>query len=388
MHRVRVGMPQPLAGLDTEDHLRRTLVEKDRELPPMLHEPITVGNLTVRNRTWVPPMCQYSAQAQDGVATNWHLVHLGSLARGGAGVVIVEATSVTAKGRISAQDLGLWNTEQEHALVPVVEFIHSQGAAAGIQLAHAGRKASTFHPWSENTGSVPHSAGGWSTVSPSALAYPGLDEPQPLDISGIAEITEAFADSAERAVRAGFDLLEIHAAHGYLLHQFLSPLSNTREDDYGGSLENRARFLLEVTDAVRARVGDQLPLLVRISATEWLEDGFTLDQTIQVVHWLKDHGVDMIDVSGGGNARVRISLGPGYQVGLASAIRDATGMPVAAVGLITDPVQAEHILATEQADVVLIGRESLRDPNFPLRAAGSLGHRPTAVPEQYERAYK
>lgn len=378
-------MQQMRAGLDPEDHIR-----KDTGLSPMLHEPVTVGSLTVRNRTWVPPMCQYSAEAQDGVATDWHLVHLGSLARGGAGAVIVEATAVTAQGRISAQDLGLWNTEQEQALAPIVDFMHAQGAAAGLQLAHAGRKASTYRPWGEDerTGSVPHSAGGWATVAPSAVAYPGLEQPQTLDVGGIEEITEAFADSAGRAVRAGFDLLEIHAAHGYLLHEFLSPLSNLRDDHYGGSLQNRARFLLEVTDAVRARVGDQVPLLVRISATEWLEDGLTLDQTIQVVHWLKAHGVDMIDVSGGGNARVRVPIGPGYQVGLASALREAAGMAVAAVGLITDPVQAEHILATEQADVVLIGRESLRDPNFPLRAAGRLGHRRHPVPGQYERAYR
>lgn len=356
----------------------------------MLHEPITVGDFTIANRMWVPPMCQYSAEAQDGVATDWHLVHLGSLARGGAGAVIVEATGVTAQGRISAYDLGLWNAEQEQALAPIVEFMHSQGAAAGIQLAHAGRKASTYRPWGEGerSGSVPPNAGGWTTVAPSALAYPGLDEPEQLSVSGIAAITEAFADSAERAVRAGFDLLEVHGAHGYLLHQFLSPLSNTRDDDYGGSLANRARFLLEVVDAVRARVGDQVPLLVRVSATEWLDEGFTLDQTIQVAHWLKEHGVDMIDVSGGGNARARIPVGPGYQVGLASAIRAAVEVPVAAVGLITEPVQAEHILATEQADVVLIGRESLRDPSFPLRAAGDLGHRPPGVPQQYERAYR
>lgn len=359
-------------------------------MSPKLFEPITLGNLTIRNRIWVPPMCQYSAEARDGVATAWHLAHLGSFARGGAGAVIVEATSVTPQGRISAQDLGLWNSEQEHALAPIVEFMHSQGAAAGIQLAHAGRKASTYRPWGEEgrSGSVAEDDGGWTTAAPSPAAYPGLHEPQALERGEVSAIVEAFADSAQRAVCAGFDFLEIHGAHGYLLHEFLSPLSNTRDDDYGGSLQNRARMLLEVTESVRDRVGETVPLLVRLSATDWLEEGLTLADTVQVVRWLGEHGVSMVDVSSGGNAPVRIPLGPGYQVGLAAAIRQETGTPVAAVGLITDPVQAEHILATEQADVVLIGRESLRDPHFPLRAAQRVGHRLDYVPDQYERAYR
>lgn len=359
-------------------------------MSPKLFEPITLGSLTIRNRIWVPPMCQYSAEARDGVATAWHLAHLGSFARGGAGAVIVEATSVTPQGRISPQDLGLWNSEQEHALAPIVEFIQSQGAAAGIQLAHAGRKASTYRPWGEDggSGSVTDDDGGWATVAPSLQAYPGLHEPHALGHAEVSAIIEAFADSAQRAVRAGFDFLEIHGAHGYLLHEFLSPRSNTRDDDYGGSLHNRARLLLEATEAIRNRVGEKVPLLVRLSATDWLDEGLTLADTVQVVRWLRERGVSMVDVSSGGNAPVRIPVGPGYQVGLAATIRQETGMPVAAVGLITDPGQAEHILATEQADVVLIGRESLRDPHFPLRAAQRLGHRLDYVPGQYERAYK
>lgn len=349
-----------------------------------------LGGLPIRNRLWVPPMCQYSAEAKDGVATAWHLAHLGSFARGGAGAVIVEATAVTPQGRISPQDLGLWNAAQESALAPIVEFMQSQGAAAGIQLAHAGRKASTYRPFGEEDrrGSVPRNEGGWRTVAPSALAYPGLDEPEALDRAGISAVVEAFADSADRARRAGFDFLEIHGAHGYLLHEFLSPLSNTRDDDYGGSLQNRAKLLLEVTEAIRARVGEQVPLMVRLSATDWIQEGLTIDDTVQVVRWLGERGVSMVDVSSGANAPVRIPVGPGYQVGLATTIRQQTGMPVAAVGLITDPVQAEHIVATEQADAVLIGRESLRDPHFPLRAAQRLGHQLPYVPGQYERAYR
>lgn len=374
-------------SLDTEEHVK---TPKGPPLSPKLFEPLMLGGLPIRNRLWVPPMCQYSAEANDGVATAWHLAHLGSFARGGAGAVIVEAAAVTPQGRISPQDLGLWNAAQESALAPIVEFMQSQGAAAGIQLAHAGRKASTYRPFGEEDrrGSVPRNEGGWRTVAPSALAYPGLDEPEALDRAGISAVVEAFADSADRARRAGFDFLEIHGAHGYLLHEFLSPLSNTRDDDYGGSLQNRAKLLLEVTEAIRARVGEQVPLMVRLSATDWIQEGLTIDDTVQVVRWLGERGVSMVDVSSGANAPVRIPVGPGYQVGLATTIRQQTGMPVAAVGLITDPVQAEHIVATEQADAVLIGRESLRDPHFPLRAAQRLGHQLPYVPGQYERAYR
>ena len=385
--RCRAGMDAARRSLDPAEHVK---TPKGPRLSPKLFEPLMLGGLPIRNRLWVPPMCQYSAEANDGVATAWHLAHLGSFARGGAGAVIVEAAAVTPQGRISPQDLGLWNAAQESALAPIVEFMQSQGAAAGIQLAHAGRKASTYRPFGEEDrrGSVPRNEGGWRTVAPSALAYPGLDEPEALDRAGISAVVEAFADSADRARRAGFDFLEIHGAHGYLLHEFLSPLSNTRDDDYGGPLQNRAKLLLEVTEAIRARVGEQVPLMVRLSATDWIQEGLTIDDTVQVVRWLGERGVSMVDVSSGANAPVRIPVGPGYQVGLATTIRQQTGMPVAAVGLITDPVQAEHIVATEQADAVLIGRESLRDPHFPLRAAQRLGHQLPYVPGQYERAYR
>ncbi|WP_438830148.1 NADH:flavin oxidoreductase/NADH oxidase [Nesterenkonia natronophila] len=359
-----------------------------KRVPPKLFEPITLRGLTVRNRIWIPPMCQYSAFAQDGLATDWHMAHLGSFARGGAGVVIAEATSVTAEGRISPEDLGLWNDQQEEALGRIVSFVHSQGAAAGIQLAHAGRKASTFGPFTEQSGSVPHQQGGWSAIGATAEPYPGLNAPQALDTAGIKRIVTAFADSADRARRAGFDLLEIHAAHGYLLHEFLSPLSNTRSDAYGGALDRRARLLLEVVDAVRARVGEDVPLLVRVSATDWIEEGLTLEHTVQLVQWLKDRGVDMIDVSSGGTVPVRFPIGPGYQVPMAAAIGEQTGLPVAAVGMITDPVQAEHILFTGQADVVLIGREALRDPHFPLRAAHHFDHSLDYVPTQYRAGFR
>ncbi|WP_424991661.1 NADH:flavin oxidoreductase/NADH oxidase [Nesterenkonia sphaerica] len=354
---------------------------------PKLFEPITLRGHTVRNRIWIPPMCQYSAFAQDGVATDWHLAHLGSFARGGAGAVIAEATSVTAEGRISPEDLGLWSDEQEEALKRIVSFVHSQGASAGIQLAHAGRKASTFGPFAEESGSVPRGQGGWQTLGSTEEPFQGLEAPQALDSAGISRIVAAFAASAERALRAGFDLIEIHAAHGYLLHEFLSPLSNTRNDAYGGSLAGRARLLLEVVDAVRTQVGPQVPVLVRVSATDWVEEGLTLDDTVELAQWLKDHGVDLIDVSSGGNVPVRFPVGPGYQVPLAAAIGTQTGMPVAAVGLITDPVQAEHILFTGQADVVLIGREALRDPHFGLRAAQHFGHSLPYVPTQYSRGF-
>lgn len=358
-------------------------------MTPQLFEPITLGGITVKNRLWIAPMCQYSAEARDGVATSWHMVHLGSLARGGAGAVILEATAVSPEGRISPEDLGLWNREQEQALAPIIAFMRSQGAVVGIQLAHAGRKASTARPFdAERNGSVPTSAGGWGTHAPSAEAYPGLTAPESLDEAGIDGVVEAFATAAARAVRAGCELVEIHAAHGYLLHQFLSPLSNRRDDHYGGSLENRARLLMRVTQAVGEQVGDQAGLLVRISATDWHDDGLTQQDMVTVVQSLTQSGVHLVDVSSGGNAPVRIPIGPGYQVPLSSAIRQGGGLPTAAVGLITDPVQAEHIVRTEQADVVMVGREALRDPHFPLRAARALGHQLEQVPPQYERALR
>jgi 2,4-dienoyl-CoA reductase-like NADH-dependent reductase (Old Yellow Enzyme family) len=354
----------------------------------LLFTPITLRTLEVRNRLWVPPMCQYSALARDGVPTHWHLVHLGAMARGGAGAVIVEATAVVPEGRISPEDLGLWNDAQRDAFRPIVDFLHSQGAAAGIQLAHAGRKGSTYRPFdAPGAGSVPESDGGWRTVGPSALAFDGLEAPDELDETGIRAVVVAFAQAARRAVAAGFDMLEVHAAHGYLLHEFLSPLSNRRTDEYGGSLENRARLTLEVIDAVRAEIGDEVPLLVRFSATDWVDGGWTLADTETVAGWAAEHGADMFDISSGGNALASIPTGPGYQVPFAAAVRAATGTPVAAVGMIDHAFQAEQVLVTGQADVVLAGRQMLRDPHFAINAARELGARAEFVPGAYERAY-
>ena len=352
-----------------------------------LFEPITIRDLTVRNRIWVSPMCQYSVEAQDGVPTPWHLVHLGGFAKGGAGAVVVEATGVVPEGRITPQDVGLWNDEQRDAFKPIVDFIHEQGAAAGIQLAHAGRKASTFRPWEEARGSVPADQGGWGTVAPSAVAFDGYAEPRELATEDIRVVALAFAAAARRSVEAGFDLVEIHAAHGYLLHQFLSPLSNHRTDSYGGSLENRARALLEVVDAVRAEVGEGYPVVVRFSATDWVDGGLTLEETTQVARWAAEHGADLADVSTGGNvASAPIPVGPGYQVPFAEAIKRDAGIGTIAVGMISGAFQAEQVVATGQADVVMIGREFLRDPAFPLRAAVELGVAIDYEPQQYHRA--
>lgn len=354
-----------------------------------LFEPITLRNTPIRNRIWVPPMCQYAVENHDGVATDWHMVHLGSLARGGAGVVIAEATAVTPEGRISPRDLGLWNDQQRDALAPITAFMRSQGAVPAIQLAHAGRKGSTWPEWGTNqkNGTIPADEGGWETLAPSSIAFPGMAAPREMDEGDIRAVVDAFVAAARRAVDAGFEIIEIHGAHGYLLHEFLSPLSNTRTDRYGGPLENRARLLLEVTEAVRAEVGEGIPVLVRLSATDWLEDGLTLDETVQVCRWLSDRGVDLIDVSSGGLLPAPIEAGPGYQVPFATAIRERAGIPTAAVGIITEPLQAEQVLVTDQADVVLVGRESLRDPNFPIRAAQALGVEDAPVPPPYRRAF-
>ncbi|WP_188043267.1 NADH:flavin oxidoreductase/NADH oxidase [Changpingibacter yushuensis] len=356
-----------------------------------LFEPITLRGVEVRNRIWVPPMCQYVVENQDGVPTAWHMVHLGALARGGAGAIIVEATGVVPEGRISPNDLGLWNDEQRDAFVPIVDFVHSQGAKIGIQLAHAGRKASTYREWGVGAPgtSVPISDGGWQTVGPSAIAFPGLAEPLALEESGIDAVVAAFAASARRAVDAGFDILHVHGAHGYLIHEFLSPLSNHRTDSYGGSLENRARLLLRIVDAMRAEVGEGVPIMVRLSATEWVEGGFDLDEAITLVGWLAEHGVDVADISTGGNvAKAPIPVGPGYQVPAATAIKQATGVVTSTVGMIDTPFQAEQIVATGLADIVMVGREYLRDPAFALHAAEALGVALPYVPRPYHRAYR
>jgi len=348
--------------------------------------PITLREVTIRNRVWVAPMCQYSAL--DGVPNDWHLVHLGSFARGGAGLVFTEATAVTPEGRISPEDTGLWNDAQEAAWKRIVEFLHSQGATAGIQLAHAGRKASTYSGFTGERGGVADADGGWRPVAPSAEPFPGLrEDPRPLDHEGIARIVAAFGDAAERAVTAGFDVLEVHAAHGYLLHEFLSPLSNHRDDEYGGSFDNRVRLLLEVVREIRSRVAAGVPVIVRVSATDWVEGGWSDDDTVRVAALLREEGVDLIDTSTGGNVRADIPVAAGYQVPFARRIRTEVGIPTGAVGLITEPKQAEEILAEGSADVVLLARELLREPHWPLRAAYELGETDSALwPVQYRRA--
>lgn len=337
-----------------------------------LFQPLTLRGLTLPNRIAVSPMCQY--QAQDGLVNDWHLVHYGGLAQGGAGLVITEAAAVLPEGRISPEDLGLWNNAQAEGLARIVRFIASQGAVPGVQLAHAGRKASNPAPW-KGSGSLSPSQGGWTPAAPSTLPFDeGWTVPTALDEPGILAVIEAFMDAARRAVAAGFRVIEVHAAHGYLLHQFLSPLSNHRTDAYGGSFENRTRLVREVVGALRQILPEELPLLVRISATDWVEGGWTLDQSVALAKELKALGVDLVDCSSGGLApRAEIPLGPGYQVPFAARIRAEADLPTGAVGLITDPEQAEAILAQASADLVLLGRELLRDPRWPLRAAKALG---------------
>jgi 2,4-dienoyl-CoA reductase-like NADH-dependent reductase (Old Yellow Enzyme family) len=333
-----------------------------------LFQPLALRGLTLPNRIAVSPMCQY--QAVDGLAQDWHVVHLGGLAQGGAGLVITEATAVVPEGRISPDDLGLWNDAQAEALGRIVRFIAAQGAVPGIQLAHAGRKASNPAPW-KGSGSLPVAKGGWVPVAPSALPFDdGWTAPTALDANGIAGVVQAFVDAARRALAAGFQVAEVHAAHGYLLHQFLSPLTNHRQDGYGGSFEGRTRLLREVVAAVRDIWPARLPLFVRLSATDWVEGGWNLDQSVTLAKALSDLGVDLVDCSSGGLVpRAEIPLGPGYQVPFAARIRAEAGLPTGAVGLITDPEQAEAILAQGSADLVLLGRELLRDPRWPLRAA-------------------
>ncbi len=329
-------------------------------------------------------MCMYSAV--DGVVQEWHHTHLAQFASGGAGLIVAEATAVVPEGRISPRDAGLWNDEQRDAWAPIVEAIHARGAAAGIQLAHAGRKASTWWPWADERGSVPPAEGGWTTTAPSAVAFEGFAEPAALDTAGIDAVVEGFAAATRRALEAGFDVLEIHGAHGYLLHQFLSPLSNLRDDEYGGALENRARLLLRVVDAIREVAGDEVPVFVRISATDHAEGGFTPDEAATVSAWAAEHGADLIDVSSGGLvAHQQISVFPGYQVPLAETVRQGGRIPVSAVGLITAAEQAEQVLADGAADAIFAGREWLRDPHFALRAAHELGAEIT-WPPQYQRA--
>ena len=352
----------------------------------LLLEPYTLRQLTLLNRIAVSPMCQYSSV--DGLANDWHLVHLGSRAVSGAGLVFSEAVAVTPDGRITAQDLGLWNDEQIEPLQRITRFIRAQGAAAGIQLAHAGRKASTHRPWLGKQGSVKVEDGGWVPVGPSPIAFdPQHTAPTQLAEACINDLIQAFVDAARRALEAGFSVVEIHAAHGYLLHQFLSPLSNQRRDQYGGSFENRIRLVLQVTKAVRDVWPEELPLFVRVSATDWVEDGWNPDETVELACRLKALGVDLIDVSSGGTAaNAEIPVGPGYQTRFAERVRKEAGIATGTVGMITEPAQAEHILRTGQADLILLARELLRDPYWPLHADDDLGGKQATWPAQYQRA--
>lgn len=352
---------------------------------PKLYEPLALGAVTAQNRLWVAPMCQYSAH--EGLPQDWHFVHLGALAAGRPGLIVAEATSVSPEGRITPKDVGIWNDEQQAAWAPIVSFVHAQGVPIALQLAHAGRKAST-HPPFLGSGSVPHGAGGWQTVGPSPVAYGDFADPRELTLAEIAELVAAFAAAARRAVAAGFDALEIHGAHGYLLHQFLSPLSNQRIDAYGGSFENRTRFLREVVRAVRGAVPAVVPVWVRLSATDWVPGGWDVVETQQLVQVLEGDGVDLISVSSGGNDdRQRIPVGPGYQVPLARQIREVASIPVGVAGVITEPLQAETVLVDGAADVVFVARQVLREPGFALRAATELGAE-VEWPRQYRMAQR
>ncbi len=352
---------------------------------PSLFDPLALRGVTLKNRIAVSPMCQYSAS--DGFATDWHLVHLGSRAVGGAGLVMAEATAVSAEGRISPEDLGLWKDDQIPGLARICEFVTGQGAVPGIQLAHAGRKGSTRRPWESEAGLVPEAEGGWEPVAPSTGAFvPGYPEPRELDQAGIDGVVASFAACARRATTAGFRVFEIHAAHGYLLNQFLSPASNRRTDGYGGDFEGRIRLVREIVAAVRGIVPDAAPVWVRLSATDWSPEGWTLEDSVELARRLGREGVDLIDCSSGGNVPgVKIPVGPGYQTAFAERIRREAGVLTGTVGMITEPAQADHIIRTGQADVVLLARELLRDPYWPLRAARSLGVA-TAWPAQYLRA--
>ena len=350
-----------------------------------LFTPFQLRSLTFSNRIGVSPMCQYSCV--DGFAADWHLVHLGARAQGGAALVILEASAVTPEGRISPADLGIWKDDHVPALARIATFLHSQGARAGIQLAHAGRKASMSAPFISEHLVLP-AEGGWQPVAPSVIAFsPAYAVPQALDQPAIQTIIEAFRLAARRALAAGFDFVEIHAAHGYLLHQFLSPLANQRTDDYGGSFANRTRLTLEVVDAVRAEWPDHLPLFVRISATDWAEEGgWDIDQSVQLAYLFRERGVDLIDVSSGGLVpNVKIPVGPGFQVPFAARIRREASIATAAVGMITDPAQANAIVAAGEADLVFLAREFLRDPYWPLHAAAALDEA-ASWPPQYLRA--
>ncbi|MGA0558756.1 NADH:flavin oxidoreductase/NADH oxidase [Larkinella sp. VNQ87] len=352
---------------------------------PDLFSPLTIRSITFKNRIAVSPMCQYSSE--DGFANDWHLVHLGSRAVGGAGLVLTEAIAVSPEGRISPDDLGIWKDEHLPFLKRITAFIEARGAVAGTQLAHAGRKASHTRPWDGGKIITPEAPRGWQTVSPSPVPFiPAEPEPLELDAEGIEKVIADFTAAARRSLEAGFKVIEIHAAHGYLIHQFLSPLSNQRTDQYGGSFENRTRFLREIIERIQTVWPEEYPIFVRVSATDWTEGGWTPDDASALATQLKQKGVDLIDCSTGGNvAGAKIPIGPGYQVPFAEKIRKETGILTGAVGLITTPEQANAIIADGQADLVLMARELLRDPYFPLHAAQALDAEIT-WPSQYLRA--
>jgi 2,4-dienoyl-CoA reductase-like NADH-dependent reductase (Old Yellow Enzyme family) len=351
---------------------------------PHLFAPLLLRSLTLANRIVVSPMCQYSSD--DGFSTDWHFVHLSSRAVGGAALVFTEATAVTPEGRISPWDLGIYRREHVEGLSRIVKFIHGQKTFAGMQLAHAGRKGSTGRPWDKVTG-IPPSHGGWQPIGPTGDAFtPGYPIPRPMTLSDIRSVVEAFRVAATRALEVGFDVVEVHAAHGYLIHEFLSPLVNNRADEYGGSFDNRVRLCLEIIDAVRLVWPERLPLFVRISATDWKQGGWDIEQAVELARRLRQRGADLIDCSSGGAVpQADIPIGPGYQVPFAERIRRDAGIAAGAVGLITTPAQADEIIRSGRADTVLMARELLRDPYFPVRAACELGH-VVPWPAQYLRA--
>jgi 2,4-dienoyl-CoA reductase-like NADH-dependent reductase (Old Yellow Enzyme family) len=370
--------------------MERSEVELDVSAPlsvqAHLFSPLRIRDIVFRNRIAVSPMCQYSSE--DGFANDWHFVHLGSRAVGGAALVIAEASAVEARGRISPADLGIWKDEHIPPLARIAAFLRGQGAVAGIQLAHAGRKASTHVPWEKGGAFLSESEGGWRSVAPSPIPFRDTDPP-PLELSQVEihGIVQAFAAAARRALAAQFQVIEIHAAHGYLINEFLSPLSNHRRDEYGGSFENRIRFVLEVTEAIRSVWPDSLPLFIRISASDWVERGWTIDDSVKLAGILKSRGVDLVDCSSGGSSpHAKIELGPGYQVPFAQRIRRETGILTGAVGMITEPQQADRIIREGRADMTLLARRFLQDPYFPLHAAKALGIE-IAAPVQYKRAF-
>jgi 2,4-dienoyl-CoA reductase-like NADH-dependent reductase (Old Yellow Enzyme family) len=353
---------------------------------PHLFSPLTLRDLTLRNRIGVSPMCQYSAA--NGFVSDWHMMHLGARAAGGAGLVIMEATGVVPEGRITPGCTGIWADAHIEPLKRITAFVKSQGAAIGIQIAHAGRKASCDLPW---RGGAPLSvdAGGWETVGPSALAFDAAyPAPRAMTRDDILQVQDAFVAAARRAVAAGFDVVEIHGAHGYLIHEFLSPLSNRRDDDYGGSFENRCRLVRDIASAVRAAIPSHIVLATRLSCTDWVEGGWTIDDSVALSKELKKRGVDFIDCSSGANvADAKIPVGPGYQVPFATAIRELAVIPTAAVGMITAAEQANAIVTGGQADLVFLARAFLRDPNWPIQAAEALGLGHVDIPAQYLRGY-